>query len=106
MGSSRRRVSTPSLRDEDDDLLRAAEELGIDLSGVRAPTGELGSEVVPDEAEAEVSAEGEAEAESEKDEDLDGAIDVESLIEEGISLDPLEGVEEVPVEDPVQETET
>jgi DNA-directed RNA polymerase subunit beta len=94
------------LRDEDDDLLRAAEELGIDLSGVRAPTGELGSEVVPDEAEAEVSAEGEAEAESEKDEDLDGAIDVESLIEDGISLDPLEGVEEVPVEDPVQETET
>ena len=26
------------IRDEDDDLLRAAEELGIDLSGVRAPT--------------------------------------------------------------------
>ena len=26
------------MRDEDDDLLRAAEELGIDLSGVRAPT--------------------------------------------------------------------
>ncbi len=50
------------LRDEDDDLLRAAEELGIDLSGVRAPTGELGSEVdteqeateaVSDDAETE-----------------------------------------------------
>ncbi len=27
------------MRDEDDDLLRAAEELGIDLSGVRAPSG-------------------------------------------------------------------
>ena len=27
------------MRDEDDDLLRAAEELGIDLSGVRAPGG-------------------------------------------------------------------
>jgi DNA-directed RNA polymerase subunit beta len=27
------------LGDEDDDLLRAAEELGIDLSGVRAPAG-------------------------------------------------------------------
>jgi DNA-directed RNA polymerase subunit beta len=26
------------MRDEDDDLLRAAEELGIDLSGVRAPS--------------------------------------------------------------------
>jgi DNA-directed RNA polymerase subunit beta len=96
------------LRDEDDDLLRAAEELGIDLSGVRAPTGELGSEVVADEAQADGSAEGEAEAESEseKDEDLDGAIDVESLIEDGISLDALEGVEEVPVEDAAQETET
>jgi DNA-directed RNA polymerase subunit beta len=29
------------MRDEDDDLLRAAEELGIDLSGVRAPTGDV-----------------------------------------------------------------
>ena len=29
------------MRDEDDDLLRAAEELGIDLSGVRAATGEV-----------------------------------------------------------------
>ena len=28
------------MRDEDDDLLRAAEELGIDLSGVRALAGE------------------------------------------------------------------
>ena len=28
------------MRDEDDDLLRAAEELGIDLSGVRATDGE------------------------------------------------------------------
>src|SRR5712672_4386 len=29
------------MRDEDDDLLRAAEELGIDLSGVRAGDGDL-----------------------------------------------------------------
>jgi DNA-directed RNA polymerase subunit beta len=29
-----------AMRDEDDDLLRAAEELGIDLSGVRAANGE------------------------------------------------------------------
>jgi DNA-directed RNA polymerase subunit beta len=97
------------LRDEDDDLLRAAEELGIDLSGVRAPTGELGSEVVADEAEAvEGSAETETETDGEqdKDEDLDGAIDVEGLIEDGISLDALDGVEDVPIEDPVQETET
>ncbi len=32
------------MRDEDDDLLRAAEELGIDLSGVRALAGENGDE--------------------------------------------------------------
>jgi DNA-directed RNA polymerase subunit beta len=106
------------LRDEDDDLLRAAEELGIDLSGVRAPTGELGSEVVADEAIGsevvadEAGAEGSAEAETEtdgeqdKDEDLDGAIDVEGLIEDGISLDALDSVEDAPIEDPVPETET
>ncbi len=32
------------MRDEDDDLLRAAEELGIDLSGVRAPAGDAADE--------------------------------------------------------------
>ena len=32
------------MRDEDDDLLRAAEELGIDLSGVRATDGEAADE--------------------------------------------------------------
>ena len=42
------------IRDEDDDLLRAAEELGIDLSGVRSPAPEAA-----DEAEEKVEAEGE-----------------------------------------------
>ena len=42
------------LRDEDDDLLRAAEELGIDLSGVRATDGQAA-----DEAEEKIEAEGE-----------------------------------------------
>jgi DNA-directed RNA polymerase subunit beta len=41
------------MRDEDDDLLRAAEELGIDLSGVRATDGDAA-----DEAEEKVEAEG------------------------------------------------
>ena len=40
------------MRDEDDDLLRAAEELGIDLSGVRAP------DAAADESEEKVEAEG------------------------------------------------
>jgi len=43
------------IRDEDDDLLRAAEELGIDLSGVRAP--QAGG--AADEAEEKIEAEGE-----------------------------------------------
>src|SRR5687767_3379978 len=43
------------MRDEDDDLLRAAEELGIDLSGVRAGDGAAGA----DESEEKVEAEGE-----------------------------------------------
>ncbi len=42
------------LRDEDDDLLRAAEELGIDLSGVRAENGEAA-----DEGEEKTEAQGE-----------------------------------------------
>jgi DNA-directed RNA polymerase subunit beta len=42
------------MRDEDDDLLRAAEELGIDLSGVRATDGEAA-----DESEDKLEAEGE-----------------------------------------------
>ena len=42
------------MRDEDDDLLRAAEELGIDLSGVRATDGEAA-----DEGEEKTEAEGE-----------------------------------------------
>jgi DNA-directed RNA polymerase subunit beta len=42
------------MRDEDDDLLRAAEELGIDLSGVRATDGQAA-----DESEESMEAEGE-----------------------------------------------
>jgi DNA-directed RNA polymerase subunit beta len=42
------------MRDEDDDLLRAAEELGIDLSGVRATDGEAA-----DESEEKIEIEGE-----------------------------------------------
>src|SRR5262249_39766783 len=42
------------MRDEDDDLLRAAEELGIDLSGVRAVAGEAVDETLgnADESDA------------------------------------------------------
>ena len=48
------------MRDEDDDLLRAAEELGIDLSGVRALSGDAADEAVEgeDATDAEPSANG------------------------------------------------
>jgi DNA-directed RNA polymerase subunit beta len=47
------------MRDEDDDLLRAAEELGIDLSGVRATDGAAADEAV--EGTDDTDAAGEAE---------------------------------------------
>ena len=47
------------LGEEDDELLRAAEELGIDLSGVRAE-GADGGDGAADEREEQVVAEGEA----------------------------------------------
>ncbi len=46
------------MREEDDDLLRAAEELGIDLSGVRATDGQAADEETEHEGETvEASAE-------------------------------------------------
>ncbi|MFL5819654.1 MAG: DNA-directed RNA polymerase subunit beta [Solirubrobacteraceae bacterium] len=52
------------LREEDDDLLRAAEELGIDLSGVRATDGKAADEGTEhEETEDEVAAEGDGEPE-------------------------------------------
>ena len=46
------------VREEDDELLRAAEELGIDLSGVRAEGD--GAKGAADEREEQVVSEGEA----------------------------------------------
>ncbi len=77
------------LRDEDDDLLRAAEELGIDLSGVRAPTGEV-TETEPEgegEGATAESAGGDGQAEEGE---PDVAIDIEGLIEDGIGLEDLD----------------
>ncbi len=44
------------MRDEDDDLLRAAEELGIDLSGVRAPAPGAADEAVEGEDDTDAAA--------------------------------------------------
>jgi DNA-directed RNA polymerase subunit beta len=91
------------LRDEDDDLLRAAEELGIDLSGVRAPTGELGSEILAAEPDAEGPADAEPVDDNDQDGDSEGAIDVEGVIEDGIGLDALDGAADEPTEEPTEE---
>jgi DNA-directed RNA polymerase subunit beta len=70
------------MRDEDDDLLRAAEELGIDLSGVRAVQGdasdeELDGEDATDAADADAEAQADA-ADAGDDDliDLDGAAEI------------------------------
>ncbi len=53
------------MREEDDDLLRAAEELGIDLSGVRATDGAAADETEEHEGETVEASAGETEAEAE-----------------------------------------
>jgi DNA-directed RNA polymerase subunit beta len=54
------------MRDEDDDLLRAAEELGIDLSGVRA-----GDAPADDEATAESDEDADTDTDTDTDDDTD-----------------------------------
>jgi len=73
------------MRDEDDDLLRAAEELGIDLSGVRAATGAV-SDIPADEAlEPEAATDAPAETEAEPPDiaalavDIDADVDIADL---------------------------
>jgi DNA-directed RNA polymerase subunit beta len=76
------------MRDEDDDLLRAAEELGIDLSGVRAVTGEATDE--------EIDGDGaEAKDESDGDDSEDGeSIDADALADvNGAGEIDLEGLD-------------
>jgi DNA-directed RNA polymerase subunit beta len=69
------------VRDEDDDLLRAAEELGIDLSGVRggpaAGEGEGADEQVEQTDDTDASdATAQADADAEDDDGVDAEIDI------------------------------
>ena len=74
------------MREEDDDLLRAAEELGIDLSGVRATDGAAADEAVEHEGDTvEASAE-ETEAE---DPDLESGEELESEDFAASGADPM-----------------
>jgi DNA-directed RNA polymerase subunit beta len=118
------------MNDEDDDLLRAAEELGIDLSGVRAPAsgaaadealeGEDSTDAsdgagadddagddVKDEVDVEVEVASEdAGVEDVEDVDAD-VLDVDELLGEGVAELDIEALTEgVPEEELVQEPET
>ena len=73
------------MRDEDDDLLRAAEELGIDLSGVRAAATESSDEELESEDKTDASGEEESSDDAEPDIDEVGVtedVDLDSLVSE------------------------
>ena len=92
------------LRDEDDDLLRAAEELGIDLSGVRALAGDAADEALEGD-EAGDAAEGSANG---LDLDAAGAAQEpeageEVLAEEVFDVEEIEALAEgAPEEEPAE----
>ena len=73
------------MRDEDDDLLRAAEELGIDLSGVRAATGEASDEALEGDG-------AETPAEANEDAEEDDAVGDDELIAEEVPEIDLESL--------------
>ncbi len=85
------------MREEDDDLLRAAEELGIDLSGVRATDG-AADETTEHEGETVEASEEEAESEDsdlepgEELEEADLAGEVDPMLDPDIPEGEAEGV--------------
>jgi DNA-directed RNA polymerase subunit beta len=86
------------MREEDDDLLRAAEELGIDLSGVRAIDGTASDEELGHEGETVEASAGELSAEDpdlesgEDLEDADFATDGDPMLEADVVAGEAEGV--------------
>ena len=86
------------MREEDDDLLRAAEELGIDLSGVRATDGAAADEQTEHEGETVEASEEEVEQEDpdlEPGEDLeeeDFSSDDDPMIDDDVPVGEAEGV--------------
>ncbi len=69
------------MRDEDDDLLRAAEELGIDLSGVRATDGGADEQT---EGEDDTDAGGDSDSDSESESKSNGAGEAEAIDAEAL----------------------
>jgi DNA-directed RNA polymerase subunit beta len=82
------------MRDEDDDLLRAAEELGIDLSGVRAVAGDPPADEAVDGDGSEAAANGDqavdkGEDVEEPDDDAPVAVDDLINVDAGEDLESL-----------------
>jgi DNA-directed RNA polymerase subunit beta len=82
------------MRDEDDDLLRAAEELGIDLSGVRAVAGDAPADEAVDGDGSEATAAGDEVVDTgedieESDDDAPVAVDDLIDIDAGEDLESL-----------------
>jgi DNA-directed RNA polymerase subunit beta len=103
------------MRDEDDDLLRAAEELGIDLSGVRAPAADGAEEASAEEASAEEDAVADAKAGSangsgaDSNDALDDAVDVNAeddapSVVDAIDVEELLDVDLEEIDDDLPET--
>jgi DNA-directed RNA polymerase subunit beta len=86
------------MREEDDDLLRAAEELGIDLSGVRATDGAAADEATEHEGETVEASEEEVDVEDpdlepgEELEEEDFANDEDSMLDTDLEAGEAEGV--------------
>jgi DNA-directed RNA polymerase subunit beta len=83
------------MRDEDDDLLRAAEELGIDLSGVRAAVGEAASdEAIEGEDDTDAAPAADEDADADAEDPAAKAGSVEELIDAEVDIDAeLEGLD-------------
>jgi DNA-directed RNA polymerase subunit beta len=87
------------MRDEDDDLLRAAEELGIDLSGVRAVAGDASDEELEGEDTTDAGAPAKS-GDGSEEESAQDPVDVDALLDVGATEDiDLEDLDsEVPAE--------
>jgi DNA-directed RNA polymerase subunit beta len=83
------------MRDEEDDLLRAAEELGIDLSGVRGPAGGAADEAIEGQDDTDAGAPDELEGDAEEMGEIlqEAAIEVDDLLPEEMPAAAEEGSE-------------
>jgi DNA-directed RNA polymerase subunit beta len=89
------------MRDEDDDLLRAAEELGIDLSGVRALAGDAADEAL----EGEDSPGGAEASKNGSEPEDEGFVEGEEVLaEEELDIGDIEGLGDGEPEEKVAET--